>query len=75
MMAFLTEAAISGELRVPDAGALLKASRNPKYIAHFAEHCPGGKFRQQPSAQLPIEQIEAEFAGELLLEDEEQGEP
>lgn len=29
------------------------SSRNLKYMAHFAEHCPEGRFGQQPAAQLP----------------------
>ncbi|MBT9499480.1 MAG: DUF1016 family protein [Zoogloea sp.] len=29
------------------------SSRNLKYMAFFAEHCPEGKFGQQPAAQLP----------------------
>ncbi len=29
------------------------SSRNLKYMAFFAEHCPHGQFGQQPAAQLP----------------------
>lgn len=29
------------------------SSRNLKYMAFFAQHCPSGKFGQQPAAQLP----------------------
>ena len=29
------------------------SSRNLKYMAYFAEHCPDGQFGQQPAAQLP----------------------
>ena len=29
------------------------SSRNLKYMAFFAQHCPDGKFGQQPAAQLP----------------------
>jgi len=29
------------------------SSRNLKYMAYFAEHCPNGQFGQQPAAQLP----------------------
>jgi len=29
------------------------SSRNLKYMAFFAEHCPNGEFGQQPAAQLP----------------------
>lgn len=29
------------------------SSRNLKYMAYFAEHCPDGRFGQQPAAQLP----------------------
>jgi len=29
------------------------SSRNLKYMAYFAEHCPEGRFGQQPAAQLP----------------------
>lgn len=29
------------------------SSRNLKYMAFFAEHCPDGQFGQQPAAQLP----------------------
>lgn len=29
------------------------SSRNLKYMAYFAEHCPEGHFGQQPAAQLP----------------------
>jgi hypothetical protein len=44
-MAFLSEAAF------PDMRGF--SSRNLKYMAYFAEHCPNGKFGQQPAAQLP----------------------
>jgi len=29
------------------------SSRNLKYMAFFAQHCPSGQFGQQPAAQLP----------------------
>lgn len=29
------------------------SSRNLKYMAFFAQHCPNGLFGQQPAAQLP----------------------
>lgn len=29
------------------------SSRNLKYMAFFAQHCPNGQFGQQPAAQLP----------------------
>lgn len=29
------------------------SSRNLKYMAYFAKHCPDGQFGQQPAAQLP----------------------
>jgi len=29
------------------------SSRNLKYMAFFAQHCPAGQFGQQPAAQLP----------------------
>lgn len=29
------------------------SSRNLKYMAYFAEHCPNSQFGQQPAAQLP----------------------
>ncbi len=29
------------------------STRNLKYMAYFAQHCPDGRFGQQPAAQLP----------------------
>ncbi len=29
------------------------SSRNLKYMRYFAQHCPAGRFGQQPAAQLP----------------------
>ena len=56
------------------------SSRNLKYMAFFAEHCPHGQFGQQPAAQLPWFHIvtlltkiddEAELSGEITAQNAE----
>ena len=56
------------------------SSRNLKYMAFFAQHCPDGQFGQQPAAQLPWFHIvtlltkiddEAELSGEITAQNAE----
>ena len=56
------------------------SSRNLKYMAFFAQHCPNGLFGQQPAAQLPWFHIvtlltkiddEAELSGEITAQNAE----
>lgn len=57
-MTFLSDGAKATDRFSRDPKATLPdvrgfSSRNLKYLVHFAEHCPVGRFGQQPAAQLP----------------------
>lgn len=51
------------------------SSRNLKYMAYFAEHCPDGQFGQQPAAQLPwfhiVTLLTKLISGEIRVPDAE----
>jgi predicted nuclease of restriction endonuclease-like (RecB) superfamily len=51
------------------------SSRNLKYMAYFAEHCPDGRFGQQAAAQLPwfhiVTLLTKLISGELRIKDAE----